>query len=217
MPIENFEGWVKTFKSLFGASDKFPYDRKDGTRKKPHMKQIAFEDNPIMLLSPNAMEIDIGNASAEAQTPHYHILEDAEVIHYGNRRARRNVGGKVVAYGQPKAWGTSKSKGSQQYVDAQGGMRDYGQWQYRSGGNTKQVIQEYRSKTSGRRTELVAGDQNTKNVYSNIHYQYIERILDDIVPKFAMMIGARVGRMTVDMEEESRLVESQYLNQFDLE
>ena len=217
MAIEGFEEIIKAFKSLFANDERFPVDRSGRKRRKPPMKETALDANPIMQLSPNSVEFDIGNTNAEAVTPHYHILEDAEVIHYGNRKARRQVDGKVVAYGKPKAWGTAKSKGSQQYVDAQGGMRDYGQWQYRSGTNTKQVIQEYRSKTSGRRTELVAGDQNTKNVYSNVHFQYIERDLENIIPKFAQIIGARVGRTTTDFEEETRLVESAYLNKFDLE
>lgn len=180
--------------SKMANSPLFPFDTKH-YRAKPHMRDSALLANSITIGDSDTHIFEIGNENAETLTPHYHILEDAQTIHYGNRRARRVVKNKdgtteIRAYGKPRSWGTNKSKGSQANVSS---GRDYGKWSYTDKGK---LAQEYRSGGSkGKPSE-------TSTAYTNIHYHYIERILEQIVPQVAKDIGATIGRSSLDFDDE---------------
>lgn len=173
----------------------FPYDPKH-KRQKPHMKDAALLANTWIPIDENTHMFEIGNDYAEKNAPHYHILEDAQTIHYGNRRARRVVKNKdgtteVRAYGKPRSWGTEKSKGSQASVSSS--SRDYGKWSYNQKGN---ITQEYRSGGIKKPPTV------TSTAYTNVHYQYMERILDVELPNVAIQIGAKLSHAKADMLEE---------------
>ena len=110
---------------------------------------------------------DIGSESLERMHPYYHILEDAPVIRKRNK-------------------GTEKSLGSQAKIE-DAGKRDYGRVSF----NGKTFSKEYSRNVRGKRNRLDSVDHyitdsrgNVKRVnresnsYQNVHYRYIERILD---------------------------------------
>jgi hypothetical protein len=168
---------------------KFPFDSKTPPEKRRfprHMRDVALKQNPTYILSPDMHYFEIGNDSAEQNTPHYHILEDAKII--------RNPGR-----------GTKKSKGSQRLVGRKS-QRDYGQFVYVPSKTTGgfSVIQEYRqnmtrnydgtllSKTQPREysKRKQVSDVNKRNYRYNKHYQYIERILFDVTKGLAIEMNS---------------------------
>jgi hypothetical protein len=166
----------------------FPYDKttpEDKRRFPRHMKDVALKQNVTYMLSPELQYFEMGNPSAEQNTPHYHILEDAKIIRMPYK-------------------GTKKSKGSQRLIGRKS-QRDYGQITFKpskTGGF--QAVQEYRqnmtrnydgmigSKTQPREfsKRQKVSDINKRNYRYNIHYQYIEKTLQAIVPDLARDIGA---------------------------
>ena len=173
-------------------------------RAKPHMKDAALLANNVNSISETTHLFEIGNDNAEMKAPHYHILEDAQTIHYGNRRARRVVknpdGTKSVrAYGKVRSWGTTKSRGSQANA---GASRDYGKWSYSDDGKLRQ---EYRS--GGKKK----APTETSTAYDNVHFHYIERIMEVIIPEIASEIGGTVGRGTFDFFEETEEADNSLL------
>lgn len=119
------------------------------------------------LTEQDMITFDIGNEQMEKNHPYYHILEDAPYI----RKAGK---------------GTTKTKGSQSKVEDVG-KRDYGivEW------NGKTFKKEYSRNIRGSRSRLnkvthyiTDNKGNIKmvnreaNTYLNVHYKYIERILD---------------------------------------
>ena len=174
----------------------FPFDKKTYHRNKPHMKDVALLANTWIPIDENTHVFELGNDLSEEKAPQYHILEDAQSIHYGNRRARRIVKNKegkdeVRAYGKVRSWGTEKSKGSQAKVSSS--SRDYGKWSYSDKGK---LTQEYR----GGGTKKVP--TVTSTAYENKHYHYIERIMEVELPSIAINIGAKLGRGSEDFWEE---------------
>jgi hypothetical protein len=160
----------------------FPFD--DGTRYgnqkprpqfKPHARNVALRNNPILVVSPDVQVFELGNETAERTAPQYHILEDAKQIANPGR-------------------GTAKSKGSQARI-ADKAKRDYSVEVPVA--NKTTTTQEYRpSFKEGRRT--YSNSQNLleqKWLYDqpksgskfryNRHYAYIERILEKEVPLIA--------------------------------
>jgi hypothetical protein len=160
----------------------FPFD--DGTRYgnqkprpqfKPHARNVALRNNPILVVSPDVQVFELGNETAERTAPQYHILEDAKQIANPGR-------------------GTAKSKGSQAKI-ADKAKRDYSVEVPVA--NKTTTTQEYRpSFKEGRRT--YSNSQNLleqKWLYDqpksgskfryNRHYAYIERILEKEVPLIA--------------------------------
>lgn len=115
----------------------------------------------------DTITFDIGSESLERMHPYYHILEDAPVIRKKNK-------------------GTEKSLGSQAKIE-DAGKRDYGRVSF----NGKTFSKEYSRNVRGKRNRLDSVDHyitdsrgNVKRVnresnsYQNVHYRYIERILD---------------------------------------
>jgi hypothetical protein len=146
---------------------------------KPHMKTLALNNNPIIVVSPQIQYFRLGNESAERRTPHYHILEDARTI--------RNPGKS-----------TTKTRGSQALISNRG-KRDYGV-NLSPDSETGLITQEYRQDyRSGRRSYWNTQRKNVNRRYEmrnlkrpfryNIHFGYIERILEDITPKIASFLN----------------------------
>ena len=142
------------------------------------IKNVAFRNNPTITISENEMTFDIGNDYAEEHYPYYHILEDAPYIRKRNR-------------------GTATSRGSQAKVEI---LKDrnysFPQW------NGKTFVQEYRKNVRGSRSRLDKVSQwsvNSKGEkewinreskeYLNVHYRYIERMLEDITTQIAVEFG----------------------------
>jgi hypothetical protein len=132
-----------------GSSKKYPYDSKTPRRtKKPHALDSAFRNNPSFMISPEMMFFEIGNPEAEAETPHYHILEDAKIIRHPNMSTKR-------------------SRGSQGLIKDVS-KRDYSVLAY--GERKKEVVQEYRN-PKAKYSEQKGGFRE------NIYYQYIEKLV----------------------------------------
>lgn len=147
--------------------------------RKPHMKTLALNNNPIVVVSPEIQYFQIGNEQAERITPHYHILEDAKTIRNPNK-------------------GTNLTKGSQQYTKDRG-KRDYGV-NLSPDGETGLLRQEYRQDyKNGRRSywntqaRLVNRRYEVRNEKRpfryNKHFAYIERILETILPGIASALN----------------------------
>lgn len=197
----------------------FPYDRsikRKSTRnnkEKPHMKDSALIANAIVPLSNGTIYFEIGNANAEDLTPHYHILEDAKII----RRANKS---------------TKITRGSQDFVEK--GKRNYGGYIMRQTRQTKsslfgflETIQEYRQNQSRNfwgdaakareySERVKYHHKNQRNYYENVHWKYIERILEQLVPEIAIKIGAKLGKTNVEFmrdEEDMPTIITQLISQ----
>ena len=155
----------------------FPYDK---NRKKPlpHMREAAFSYN-ILRLNDMTTVVTLGNDMAMRTNPYYQILQDAEIIHYGNRKKRINVVDKETgeikgtkAVGNARGWSTSKSKNIDSSTD--------------------------RNRRGSRSIELQDKWRETSTWYVNKHYKFIDRILADIMPKIAQQVGGtlKVGTST---------------------
>jgi len=183
-------------KELF-ESDLFPFDKTTpkNKRTKPHMKFALYNTNYTQI-SPTMAIFDLGNKYAEEKTPHYHILEDAKII------------------ANPYQ-GTAKSRGSQSLVKNRG-KRDYSITQL-SSGSSPYMTQEYReSFGAGRRSydkiadKVWAKESNRKRFETqnkfryNIHFAYIERILEKTLPLIAPKLGLRLytGKATISPERK---------------
>jgi hypothetical protein len=161
---------------------KLPFDTKTPKedRRKPHMKETIYNNQPIVI-SPDIQYFEFGNENAESVTPHYHILEDAKIIRMPGK-------------------GTKKSLGSQRMI-ADKAKRDYGQFTYvASKQSGYQAVQEYRQNMTrnydGTKKAITqpreyskrkqVSNVNKRNYRYNKHYQYIERILDTVVRGLAI-------------------------------
>ena len=177
-----------TLKTEMSASELFPFDDgknalgKPNGRKfnKPHMRTLALDNNPIVVVSPKLQYFEIGNEQAEQKAPYYHILEDAKTISNPNK-------------------GTIRSKGSQAFVLPKS-KRDYSVGSIDSQGV---ITPEYRgSFNAGKRSywnaqrRLIDRRYETRNERQkfryNIHYAYIERILETHLPQIASLSGLRL-------------------------
>jgi hypothetical protein len=171
MPSSLVSQLAVMLKTEMENSPMFPFDTgKDVLGKpngrpftKPHMKTLALKNNPIMVISPTLQTFELGNEQAEEKAPRYHILENAKII---RKRGR----------------GTPSSKGSQANVFPKN-KRDYGiqEFDYVK----KKLVQEYSDKPSD-----TSGGK--ANYYENIHYKYIDRILEQITPTIADFLGAKL-------------------------
>lgn len=157
------------------------------------IKDVAFKNNPTIMVDENQYTFDIGNEYAEEHYPYYHILEDAPYIRKRNK-------------------GTAKTRGSQAKVEKLG-ERNYSfpTW------NGKTFTQEYRRNVRGKRNRLnqvshwatdYKGDKvfiiRESNSYLNEHYQYIERMFNDIIlDAIALEFGLKRARTEkTGLEEE---------------
>lgn len=144
-----------------------------------HIRDVAFMENGIQVLSDNMVVFEIGNEVAERDYPYYHILEDAPVI---RKRGR----------------GTEKTKGSQALVSDMS-KRDYAIVNF----NGKTFSKEYERNVRGARnsivnrsTRFVNGVKINQNAssYQNVHYKYIEKMLNVINPLLAEEFNMKLGR-----------------------
>lgn len=179
----------------------FPYENDDIKRVKHRKTPLHIRDVALGMptFSGDMAIFEIGNDYAESEYPYYHILEDAEVI---RKRGR----------------GNKQSKGSQANKDVIiGRTADYGRITF----NGKTYSQEYRKNVRGSRSrvdkatyKMVGSDgkvytiNKNANFYKNIHYHYIERILETTLPWIASECGLKMGRTQLtSLEEEYNLQE----------
>ena len=175
--------FTNRLKELFTESPLFPnapeyYENEWGNRqlnseKHKGRQPLKLKTAVIQCIADTTMKeqdtitFDIGSESLERMHPYYHILEDTPVIRKRNK-------------------GTGKSLGSQAKVEDVG-KRDYGRVSF----NGKTFSKEYSRNVRGKRNRLDIVDHymtdsrgNVKRVnresnsYQNVHYRYIERILD---------------------------------------
>lgn len=176
--------------------DNFPYESDSINEKKHknrplHIRDIAFGYLPSVE-SENNIYFDIGSDYAEENYPYYHILEDAEVI-------------------RKRGKGTKGSRGSQAEIKELS-KRDYGRISF----NGKTYSREYRKNVRGQRSRLgtatrvvVGSDGKAYRVnpnaayYQNVHYHFIERTLDMVLPWIAQEYGLRMSRTEItDLSNE---------------
>ena len=226
----NIVDFVNKLKEWFVKSNYFPYmsdefalmyyaqtDKEKHPKRTPtHLRDVAKQcmDNTTIFVEENAT-FDYGNVVMETNYPHYHILENSPIIRKRNR-------------------GTEKSKGSQAQYKVLG-ERDYERVKW----SGKTFTKEYSKNVRGSRKSVV--DKSTKvfhingmtirlnksaNSYRNIHYRYIENVLEnDVNQKLCDEFGLKMKRKenTGFGEEYSLQEESNYtldmvgiLNSFDL-
>lgn len=181
--------------------DRFPYDPNS---KGENIRDIAFYNNPVASINfgeePFA-SFEIGNETAERIAPYYHILQDAQYI-------------------RKSGFGTKKTKGSQAKVENIG-KRDYGRVSLKG----KTYSQEYKKNIRGARNEamyfgstryITDMDGNVFKVnreseyYFNVHYKYIDKILDETLPLVAEELGLKLLRKKdtgLEDEYEFQIVE----------
>lgn len=146
------------------------------------IRDVAFKNNPTAFPSENTATFDIGGEYAEMAYPYYHILQDARTIH---KRGK----------------GTKSSKGSQAKVEPVS-TRDYGRVSWNGKTFTKEYAKNVRGNrykyNSAQRYVKIGGERllvnKTADSYVNIHYHYIDRILDNILPYIAQMYGMKMAR-----------------------
>lgn len=167
---------------------RFPYEHDSINlqkhKKRPkHIRDIAFMENEVMNTGDTTI-FEIGNEQSESEYPYYHILEDAPVI---RKRGR----------------GTTKTKGTQEMIKEKG-KRDYGYVYW----NGKTFTKEYSRNVRGSRkrlssvshwtTDYMGNDlfiNREANSYLNVHYQYIEKMLNNgILDEIATMFNLKRAR-----------------------
>lgn len=151
-----------------------------GSKKHPnregHMRDFALGDIPNSISLPNGSYcFEIGNEEAEKDYPHYHILEDAQVISKKNRATKRTSGSQASVqdrsqrdYGKITRTISINKKTGEVRANRNGGVK----YNY---------YQEYRKNVRGKRSligKAKVGDSASR-YYPNIHYHYIERTLDN--------------------------------------
>jgi len=156
------------------------------------IRDVAFKNNPTIIASENEYTFDIGNEYAEEHYPYYHILEDSPYIRKRDK-------------------GTTKTKGSQAKIEKLSDRNySFPQW------NGKTFVYEYRRNVRGSRNRLdkvshwitnAKGEKEfinrESNSYENIHYQYIEKMLDVITTELASEFNLRKVRVEkTGLEEE---------------
>ena len=184
---------IGDYVSKWGQTQSDAQKHKD--RNPTHLKQAAEQEVANTVVeSDNTITFDYGSVKLERIYPYYHILQNSPVIRKANR-------------------GTKKSKGSQ--VSQSFEKRDFERVQW----NGKTFVKEYNKSVRGSRlqyetTKKVQGEYyNTHaNQYLNVHYKYIDRILDNIVYTLASEFGL-IMRRKQDIglaEEYSMQEESEY-------
>lgn len=168
--------------------NKYGYTQMDSTKhkKRPEPRdlrsQIYSSMNTSMGLTIDAagsVSFNLGSEYMELYFPYYHILQQALVI-------------------RKKGKGTKKTKGSQMY-EKDKGKRDYEQAYW----NGKTFSKEYSRNVRGSRLNLNNTSMHIdgqflnmdQNQYLNMHYKYIDNILDnDVVDQLAIYFGLRKAR-----------------------
>ena len=188
----------------------FPYEWNEYRNKSKHpnrtghIRDVAFRDNPV-IVGENTISFDIGNNNAEAKYPYYHILQDVPVIHKRPRKDERPSDNKS----QSKVKNLVK--------------RDYGKVSF----NGKTYSREYAKNVRGSRYSVVEraskwipnelkggiewGNAESR-YYNNVHYHYINNILELSIKLVAPLFGYRLAQVKgtslkddYDMQEEIEL------------
>ena len=173
-----------TNETEYGRSKMESAESKHPNRTPTHLKSVAKQClETTTTESENKVEFDYGNYVMESNYPHYHILEESQVIRKRNQ-------------------GTKKTKGSQDREKILA-KRDY----TRVSWNGKTFTKEYSRNVRGSRNRMnsvshwsiVNGQSKFTNIdsnaYWNIHYKYIENILDqDVVIKLSSYFGLKPAR-----------------------
>lgn len=186
--------------------NRFPYlpDRgrnPNGTFKhglyNEQIRDVAFNTNPTILSGENQYTFDIGNAHSEEYYPYYHILEDAPYI-------------------RKRGKATNKTRGSQAKVEKLADRNySFPIW------NGKTFVQEYHKNIRGQRNRMDKvsrweidnkGNKVFKNresnSYLNVHYQYIENMLNDtVLDTLALEFGLKRARTEITGLEEELAME----------
>lgn len=174
-----------TFGSKYRLSKIQTDESKHPNRTPLHLKEAADKCiNRTTVIGDNIITFDLGDEQLEKSHPYFHILEDAPAIR------KRNMG-------------TTKTKGTQEMIK-EVGKRNYGYVYW----NGKTFTKEYSKNVRGsrNRTSSVShwGIENGKSIminresnsYKNVHYRYIENILNlDVVDRLCSEFGLRKGRV----------------------
>lgn len=171
-----------------------------------HIRDVAFKDNPTMILNENMYVFEIGNEKAERDYPYYHILQDSPTI-------------KIAGYG------TKRSKGSQASIENKA-ERDYNKVNF----NGKTFSKEYSKNIRGARNNVVknarkwvvGNNGKTKAInpdtglvfnrhrentqshsYKNEWYRYIEMMIETALPSIMNDMGMkRVSSRNTSLAED---------------
>lgn len=175
---------------------------KHPNREPLHLKDAIFDRLEISRQFDQYI-FDIGNDSLERTHPYYHILQEAQVIRKRNR-------------------GTQKSRGSQTLIEDTG-KRDYTRITIARTKKGTKYKQEYKRNVRGARslvgssshwTTSASGEREfinrDANYYANIHYQYIDNMLNNgIVDMLAETFGLkRKGTQFTGLSDEYQLQEN---------
>ena len=148
-----------------------PRDLKKRIEMSMHDSKMPFGEGGFMF--------DIGNEQLEQNFPYYHILQQAPTI----RKAGK---------------GTKKSKGSLANETHKSNL-DYERVSWNGKTFTKEYSRNVRgSRVNHGRTTFKVGDTwyNTgANQYLNVHYQYIDKIIREIVPQLKDMYNLKLGKV----------------------
>lgn len=185
---------IGDYVSKWGQTQSDAQKHKD--RNPTHLKQAAEQEVANTVVeSENTITFDYGSVKLERIYPYYHILQNSPVIRKANR-------------------GTKKSKGSQVLQSVEN--RDFERVQW----NGKTFVKEYDRNVRGSRVSFSKttikhnGEyfNTSANQYLNVHYKYIDRILDNIVYTLASEFGLKMRRKqeTGLAEEYSMQEESEY-------
>lgn len=173
-------------------------------KRQGHIRDIAFMNLPVIAFGSDEREFNIGSDLAEEKYPYYHILQQAPVI-------------------RKKYKGTKKSKGSQAEIKVLKD-RDYEKITW----NGKTFTKEYTRNVRGQRSSVMRNATIVKrnasgqkliinknaNSYVNIHYQYIDKILDEITPLVAAEYNMKpVRKMKSSLEDD--LTTESFFQMFD--
>lgn len=164
--------------------NKYGHSQKDSTKHKnrPQPRDLKSQITNCMISTKTGTEnmrtFDIGNEQMERDFPYYHILQQAPVIHKKDK-------------------GTTQSKGSQMF-EKDVSKRDYELVHW----NGKTFTKEYQKNVRGKRLNLDKVTRREGNTfynveskqYLNVHYRYIDRICDEIVPVIASEFGMKTSR-----------------------
>lgn len=189
---------ANTKETQYGRSKQYDDSVKHPNRHPTHLKDATkqcLETTTTRL--ENSISFDYGNAVLEANYPHYHILEESQVIRKRNK-------------------GTKKTKGSQDSERILA-KRDYNKVSW----NGKTFTKEYSRNVRGSRNRMsmvshwgMLNGQSVyenadSNAYFNTHYQYIENILDqDVVMRLEAYFGLKKSRkVDTGLNEEYGLQE----------
>lgn len=177
------------------TSNLFPYDKKK-SKDGLHMRDVAMGQNtPGIAISPSSYYFEIGNENAEVKTPYYHILEDAKIIanpYQGTPKSRGSQSRRRIVSKRDYSTGTYDSTGtfSQEYRGSFGvGRRSY-----------DKIADKVWTKESNRKKF------ETQNKFRyNIHFAYIERILEKTLPNIATQFGLKLysGKATIVPERKA--------------